>query len=126
MATADLPAGSASSGTIRLHHGTDDDSANDILNNGLDAVNAARHNVTGEFWATTSPADADTFAQVNPAAGTPARFSFDLLLPVLAALLASNPPRAYQHGSDWYEFLPASYPTLNRHMTNRQVVSPVP
>jgi hypothetical protein len=126
MATADRSEGSAPSGMIRLHHGTDENSANDILHNGLNAASAARQNVTGEFWATTSAADADTFAQVNPAGGTPARFSFDLPLSVLGSLLAANPPRAFQHGSGWFEFLPSSYPTLNRHMTNRQVVSPVP
>jgi hypothetical protein len=126
MATADLPQGSGSSGSIRLHHGTDEDSANDILNNGLSRTRAASQNVTGECWVTTNASDADTFAQVNPAGGIPARYSFDLPLSVLAALLSSNPPRAYQHGADWYEFLPASYPTLNREMVNCQVVSPVP
>jgi hypothetical protein len=126
MATANLPGGRASSKSLRLHHGTDEDSANDILNNGLDRAKAASQNVTGEFWATANPADADTFAQVNPAGGIPARYSFDLPLSVLGALLSANPPQAYQHGTDWYEFLPGSYPTLNRHMAARQVVSPVP
>jgi len=126
MATADLPEGGTPSDSIRLHHGTDENSANDILTNGLSRVAAASQNVTGEFWATTGAADADTFAQVNPAGGIPARYSFDLPLSVLVALLNANPPRVYQHGSDWYEFLPGSYPTLNRYMANREVVSPVP
>jgi hypothetical protein len=114
--------------TIRLHHGTDDNSANDLLVNGVNVAGAA-YNVSGEFWATTSAADAETFAQVNPAGGVPARFSFDLPGSVLQALLSAVPPRAYQHttaGVDWYEFLPGSFPVLNQHLTNREVVSPVP
>ncbi len=114
---------------IRLHHGTDEDSANDLDQHGVDQAGATAFNVSGEFWATTSAADAETFAQVNPAGGVPARFSFDLPVRVLQALLSAAPPRAYQHtsgGVDWYEFLPSSFPLLNQHMTNREVVSPVP
>jgi hypothetical protein len=95
----------------------------------VDHARAAAFNVSGEFWATTSAADAETFAQVNPAGGVPARYSFDLPLQVLQALLSASLPRAYQHttsGVDWYEFLPSSFQQLNRHMTNREVVSPVP
>ena len=126
MASADLPTGGTAPGVIRLHHGTDEQSAIDILNHGLSRANAAAHNVTGEFWATTEDADAETFAQANPAGGTPARYSFDLPLDLLDELLNSQPPRAYQHGPDWFEFLPSSYAELNQHMTNREVVSPVP
>jgi hypothetical protein len=115
--------------TIRLHHGTDEDSANDLLLHGVQQAPAALFNVSGEFWATSSAADAETFAQANPAGGVPARFSFDLPLWVLQALLNVTLPRAYQttdSGVDWYEFLPSSFPLLNQHMANRQVVSPVP
>jgi hypothetical protein len=126
MASADRPETDVAPRVIRLHYGTDEDSANDILGHGLNGGNAAVFNVTGEFWTTTDPAAADTFAQVNPAGGTPARYSFDLPLGVLRALLASNPPRVYQHGGDWYEFLPTSYATVNQHRTNQQVISPVP
>jgi hypothetical protein len=115
--------------TIRLHHGTDEDSANGLLLHGVDRAQAAAFNVSGEFWATTSAADAETIAQVNPAGGVPVRFSFDLPLRVLQTLLNANPPRAYQHtaaGVNWYEFLPTSFALLNQHVANRQVVSPVP
>jgi hypothetical protein len=118
-------AGPGAAGGIRLHHGTDLGSANDIAANGLDAARAAAFNEGGEFWATMDVAMADTFAQVNPAGGTPARLDFDLPMTVLAALLAANPPRAYQHGADVYEFLPAAFATLNAAITNRHVVSPV-
>jgi hypothetical protein len=114
---------------IRLHHGTDENSARDLLLHGVDQAQAAVFNVAGEFWATTSPADAETFAQVNPAGGVPARYSFDLPFGVLQTLLNSSPPRAYQNinsGVDWYEFLPGSFPLLNLYMANRQVGSPVP
>ena len=114
---------------IRLHHGTDEGSANDLLQHGVHQAPAAAFNVSDEFWATTSVDDAETFAQVNPAGGVPARYSFDLPLWVLQALLNANPPQTYQHttaGVDWYEFLPGGFPLLNQHMANRQVVSPVP
>jgi hypothetical protein len=114
---------------IRLHHGTDENSAIALLQHGVNQAQAAALNVSGEFWATTSMVDAETFAQVNPAGGVPARFSFDLALAVLQKLLNANPPRAYQHttsGVDWYEFLPSGFPLLNQHMANREIVSPVP
>jgi hypothetical protein len=120
------PSTGTTAGFIRLHHGTDVTSAQDILHNGLNQASAAVHNVSGEFWTTTDIPSADVFAQVNPVGGIPARLSFDLPEQILAALLAAHPPRVYQQGSLEYEFLPASFPLLNQHMTNRQVVSPVP
>jgi hypothetical protein len=111
---------------IRLHLGTDLASAQDILTGGLNANRAAAFNVSGEFWVSTDPLAADTFAQVNPSAGIPARFDFDLPVVVLHALLNASPPRAYQQGPTDSEFLPSSFPQVNRHMTNQQVVSPVP
>jgi hypothetical protein len=128
MSTSVLPEVPPES-VIRLHHGTDENSANDILQHGVNHTQAAAFNVSGEFWATTSAADAETLAQVNPAGGVPARFSFDFPLGMLQTLLHARPPRAYQHttaGVDWYEFLPSSFPLLNQHMANREVVSPVP
>jgi hypothetical protein len=96
------------------------------MNNGLDQARAAAFNEGGEFWATTDLAMANTFAQVNPAGGIPTRLDFDVPVAVLAALLGANPPQAYQHGNDVYEFLPPGFLLLNLHMANRQVVSPVP
>jgi hypothetical protein len=96
------------------------------MNHGLDQAAAAAFNVSGEFWATADQSVADTFAQVNPAGGVPARLDFDLPLRILVALLSSAPPRAYQHGDDDYEFLPTGFVLLNAHMANSQVVSPVP
>jgi hypothetical protein len=116
----------AAAGFIRFHHGTDLLSARDLMNNGLSRAQAASWNVSGEFWATTDVQDADTFAQVNPAGATPARYSFDLEATVLAALLGAHPSQAYRHGPDWFEFLPASFPVVNQHAVNRQVISPVP
>jgi hypothetical protein len=119
MATAE------SSATWRLHHGTDIASAKDLLTNGLDSAKAAAYNVSGEFWATTDPVAADTFARVNPAGGPPARFDFDIPVGVLQAILAQTPPVAYPHGLDVFEFLPTCFPEMNQQMTNQQVV-PVP
>jgi hypothetical protein len=126
MATTDLPEPEPLPGFLRLHHGTDLNGAQDIMSTGLNQAQAAAFNVSGEFWATTDVADADVFATVNPAGGVPARYSFDLPEQVLLLLLRSAPPRAYQASTQEYEFLPASFPILNRHMTNRQIVSPVP
>ena len=111
---------------IRLYHGTDLASANAIIINGLDVSAAAALNGTGDFWASSDRATADWFAMANPANGTPARFEFDLPLPVLHALLSVVPIRAYLHGAGDYEFLPGAYPLLNQSMQNRQVISPVP
>src|SRR5215207_2636302 len=114
MATPTIP--EQPSAVLRLHHGTDEASANALLLHGVDQTQAAAFNLSGEFWATTSSADADAFAQVNPAGGPPARLSFDIPLWALQALLSSSPPRAYQHttsGVDWYEFLPSGFPLLN-------------
>jgi hypothetical protein len=126
MATADLSDSGPPPGMIRLYHGTDVNSARDVLQNGLSQANAAVHNVSGEFWATTDIVSAGLFAMCNPAGGIPARYSFDLPERILAALLATQPPCVYPQGNDDYEFLPASFPILNHHMTNRQVVAPVP
>lgn len=111
---------------VHLYHGTDLDSANAIMVNGLEVAAAAAFNGAGEFWATSDRATADWFAMANPANGSPARLEFDLPGPVLIALLGVSPIRVYLHGTGDYEFLPAAYPLLNQSMQNRRVISPVP
>jgi hypothetical protein len=128
MANA-LPSNEPTEPIVRLHHGTDVDSANDLLVHGVIYARAAAFNVSGEFWATVSESEAKAFAVANPAGGVPARYSFNLPLSVLQALLNSSPRRANRlvlFGVEWYEFYPGSFPYLNRYMANRQVVSPVP
>jgi hypothetical protein len=110
---------------IRLHHGTDIGSANDLLKHGLDPARAAVYNATGEFWATSDHAFAEVFAQVNPAGGPPACFEFDLAEAVMQWLLGRVPRVVYQHDSDTFEVLPGSFSDVNLHMTNPQIV-PVP
>ena len=110
---------------IRLRHGTDVASANDIMTNGVSQTAAALLNVSGEFWAATDERTANMFAQVNPSNGPPARVDFDLPDGVLAMLVRQLPPLVNQNGPDTYEFLPASFPDLNHHMANVQVV-PLP
>jgi hypothetical protein len=126
MATAHSSQPGGQLGSIRLYHGTDLASAEEIRDHGLDAAAARAFGGGGEFWATTDRATADLFAQANPAGGPPARLDFVVTAHVLRALLSANPPLVYQHGDDTYEFCPGSYPTLNQAMANRQVVSPVP
>jgi hypothetical protein len=126
MATVEPPEPDGGApGVVRLCHGTDLASANDIANHGLDQQQAAACNGSGEFWATTDPDAADWFAQANPNSPPAARLEFDLPDGVLQALLGSLPPAAYQHGADNYEFLPASFPALNQSRNNVQVI-PLP
>ncbi len=106
---------------LRLHHGTDLDSATAMRDRGLSAAEAARYNSTGEFWASTDAVTADWFARTNPAGGRPAQLSFDVPEEALALLLDQG--LAVAHGD--FEFLPAAFDILNQAMTNKQVV-PVP
>jgi hypothetical protein len=62
------------------------------MSGGIDAVMAARHNVSGEFWASKDARTSDIFAMTNPAGGTPARFAFDISQEVLDEILAIRPP----------------------------------
>jgi hypothetical protein len=107
---------------LRLHHGTDLASANDLLRYGIDPVRAMVYNATGEFWTTTEHALAEVFALVNPAGGSPACFEFDFPVAVLQRLLIQQPRVVYQHGDDTYEFLPGSFLELNANLTNPQIV----
>ena len=56
-----------------VYSGTDGESADSIVNGGLDPKKAKDLGGDGSWWATTSSSDADIFASVNPADGTPAR-----------------------------------------------------
>jgi hypothetical protein len=57
----------------------------------------------------------------NPALTIPGE-----LQSILNQMMTANPPVVYLHGTEDFEFLPVCYALLNQHMTNRQVVSPVP
>src|SRR5262245_8494820 len=107
--------------TIVLYHGTDMASANDILQHGVDASQAARYNSTGEVWATTDPTVAEWFARAKLANGPPALLRFEVPHATVQGLLAAQPVMAQTDGQGTYEFLPASFPTLNQHMTGKQL-----
>jgi hypothetical protein len=126
MAIADSSQPGNGARVVCLYHGTDIASAEEIRDYGVDAGGAAAFNVSGEFWASINRTTADIFAQVNPAAGVPARLDFDLPEWILTILMPAHPPGVYRHGTEEFEFLPSSYPLLNQHMTNRRVVAPVP
>jgi hypothetical protein len=125
MASAHQPEEGALHRPIRLHHGTDQTSATDLLQNGVNQQHAAAWNGSGEFWATTDRPRAEWFALSHPSSPPAARFEFDLPESVLLVILQMSPPGAIHHAPTDYEFLPASYVLLNQHMTNKQVV-PVP
>jgi hypothetical protein len=110
---------------VRLHHGTDRDSAIRIRDHGLDAGEAAKHNATGEFWASSDAAVAEWFALSNPAGGPAVRLEFEIPDDVLARLVNQVPPLALFHAPSDYEFSPAGHDILNRVMTNKKIV-PVP
>jgi hypothetical protein len=122
MASAQQPEGVAPEQLIRFHHGTDLASANDLLQNGVNQQHAAAWNGTGEFWATTDHRRAEWFALSHPNSPPAACFEFDLPESALTAILHLKPPAARRHGTDDYEFLPASHALLNQHMSNLQVV----
>jgi hypothetical protein len=108
--------------TVILHHGTDEASANSLLAHGVSAALAARYNAQGEFWASTSVAHADIFAQTNPAGGPPARFEFELPEDVLHRLLNDRPIVVNFLAPCHYEFLPGSFEILNQCIINKRVV----
>lgn len=110
---------------IRFHHGTDQTSANDLVNNGVNQQHAALRNGSGEFWATTEHHRAVWFALCHPNSPPAACFEFDLVESVLLTILQMNPPGARRHAPNDYEFLPPSHVLLNHHMTNKQA-TPVP
>lgn len=125
MASAHQPEAGTLQRSIRFNHGTDQPSANDLLQNGVNQQHAAAWNGSGEFWATRDRPRAEWFALSHPSSPPAACFEFDLPEAVLLVILQMNPPGAIHHTPNDYEFLPASHAVLNQHMTNKQV-TPVP
>jgi hypothetical protein len=125
MPSAHQPEDETSQRSVRFHHGTDQTSANDLLQNSVNQLHAAAWNGSGEFWATNDRHRAEWFARSHPGSPPAACFEFDLPESVLLVILQMNPPGAIHHGPNDYEFLPASHALLNQHMTTKQV-SPVP
>lgn len=107
---------------LRLFHGTDIQSANDILQHGVDEAKAAAWNGSGEFWATSDVNGARWYAISNPASPPAACIGFDLPWAILQALLTQVPVVVICHGEHDYEFLPECFAELNRSMSNCQVV----
>jgi hypothetical protein len=73
-------------GGYDLYHGTDADSAQDIVENGLSSEAAGNLGGGDVFWVTTSLSDARFFSQANPADGPPAVVGIDLPAGVAAAI----------------------------------------
>jgi hypothetical protein len=116
---------------VRLYHGTDLASANDILQNGLDAQRAIAtggpgYAGQGEFYAITTYSEAEKVAKLCGRGPDFAVLAFDLPDTVIQDLLSRWPgAAAHIDGSDLYVFYPTSYAVLNANMTNKQLV-PVP
>src|SRR5262249_31170182 len=101
---------------VRLYHGTDLASANQLLAQGVVAALAALPNGGGESWPTRTPATADLFAKATRAGGTPVRSEFELSEPTLLWLVTQNPSTAVRHSAEDFEFLPPSFDVLNQSM----------
>jgi hypothetical protein len=57
---------------LLVYHGTDANSANDIMKNGLNVRRAMDFGGGDIFWTTTNLAHAQLYAEANPAGGVPA------------------------------------------------------
>ncbi|HVS37266.1 MAG TPA: hypothetical protein VMS17_17020 [Gemmataceae bacterium] len=125
MVSAHQPDEGTAQRSIRLHHGTDQSSANDLLQSGVNQQQAAAWNGSGEFWATSDHRRAEWFALSHPASPPAACFEFDLVESALLLILQLKPPGAIHHAPDDFEFLPGSYALLNQHMSNKRI-APVP
>ncbi len=96
------------------YHGTDLDSAGDIVRNGL-SVSAAKQVGGGDlFWTTTSLNDAKWFAAANPSDGPPAVVQMDVPSSVMDGLRTSG---QLSVAGSVYMFAAPAWPTLNRTAT---------
>jgi hypothetical protein len=109
--------------SIKFHHGTDLSSANDLFQNGINQSRAAAWNGSGEFWATVDHLRAVWFANSNPGSPPAACFEFEISQGVFQMILAMRPLVVELHAVGEFEFLPASFPLLNQHMCNKQIVA---
>lgn len=104
---------------VRLHHGTDTESAFWIAEKGLNQEKAiAISGGDGEFWATTTRDKAELFSGLNPSGGVPAIVSFDLPTATLEWCMSQAEPLAVEIDSDVYRLYPGSFHKINCSMTN--------
>jgi hypothetical protein len=93
MASAQQPDEESAQRSIRFHHGTDQASANDLLQNGVNQQHAAVWNGAGEIWATTDHRRAEWFALSHLGSPPAACFEFDLPEPVPQDILSDESAR---------------------------------
>lgn len=106
--------------TIRLFHGTDAQSADNIAKHGLSALGAGEFNAAGEFWASPKSNYAYWFAKTNPRGIEEiALVSFEIPKKVLRYIFKNN--LGHKHSPVEFEFTPASFKLINSHMTNAKV-----
>lgn len=105
---------------VRLYHGTDAISAEDIVRNGLNRTSSGVFNSAGEFWASPSNKYAYWFAKTNPREiDDIAIVSFELPKKVLSYIIKSR--MAVKHSPVELEFLPQSFELINSNMGNQRV-----
>jgi len=111
-------------GNIRLYHGTDKESAEDILRNGLNSSRSSEFNSSGEFWASPSDKYAYWFAKTNPRELEEiAIVSFEIPKSVFSLIL-KNPRLVTRHSHMELEFLPKSFDILNKNMQSPKIDTP--
>lgn len=93
-----------------VFHGTDVDSANDIMKNGLGIRSAMDLGGGDVFWTTTNPVNARLFAQANPAGRSPAVLQIIIPRPTANAMRGAG---IMVVEGEVHKFLRPAWPTLN-------------
>ena len=101
---------------LRLHHGTDAESAIYIKNYGLSLEKINRISGADEFWMTMSSSVANDFAILKSQPGPPTLLSFDLPVKTINTCLARD--WAELHMEDSIAFYPQSFSVVNGTMLN--------
>jgi hypothetical protein len=117
-ATTVTASGTTSAESVRLYHGTDEDSANWIVSNGLNWNRLTRVEGAYAFCTTRSRAIACNYALINPARGIPTCVEIALPSGTLQTLLMKDPPWVAEVLEDnGYEFLQPSFEVVTHAWT---------
>ncbi|QQS33233.1 MAG: hypothetical protein IPM50_01230 [Acidobacteriota bacterium] len=99
------------SGPLVVFHGTDVNSATNIITGGLNVQNAINLGGGDVFWTTTNLGTARIFAEANPSGGTPAVIQLTLPRQAADAMIGAGTLRVGEGGT--YMFQRPSWPQVN-------------
>jgi hypothetical protein len=99
---------------ITLFHGTDAESALGIVQDGLNLEKALVSGGDGSFWTTTAVEDAEQFAVVNPAGGSPAVVQVQVPAKLINNLVNDG---LLTINDSVYQFAAGAYDRLNEFAT---------